>query len=236
MKNSEHQSFCNGMRRFRGVCLALCLLPGALYAADDIQFWPEAHLTVPAATNLKIQIGTQYRLDDHGTFLYQHTDIGLAYTGLAKWLDVSLNYKLVFEKISDDTWSYAMQPNLNATARFRLLGLTFSDRVRLEYSSPEDLSDFGIIRNKISLNPPIYLEAMRERHFLGAQKVRPYVSYEFFYTTDFGKISRHRYQGGLSLSFNTRVICDLYYMRQETLEEGRFNGLNIIGLNLSLLF
>jgi Protein of unknown function (DUF2490) len=214
----------------------LCLFSGLLFARDEYQFRPESHLTVQAATNLKVQVGIQGRLNEDGVYEYQHTEMGLAYTGLAPWMDVSLNYRLIFEKLTEENWSYATLPSLNATVRFPIHRLKFSNRLRLEYTTMEDLSDFGMVRNKITLNPPIYLETARERHFLGAQKVHPYLSYELFYTVNSGVISRHRYQGGLSVRFSARVIGELYYTRQETDEGTEFEGLNIIGLNMSLLF
>jgi len=216
--------------------ISLCLLPGVLFADEEYEFRPEFHLTVQAATDLKIQVGIQGRMDDHGEYKYQHTDIGLAYTGLAEWLDVSLNYRLAFEQLTEDTWSYGTVPSLNATARFQIFDVKFSNRLRFEYATPEDLSDFGAVRNKIALNPPIYLEAAREGGVIHAQKIRPFVGYEFFYKTDSGQFYRHRFQGGLSFLFSSRVGCDAYYTRQETLTEDEFEGLNIIGSNLSLLF
>jgi len=217
--------------------IGLCLLPGVLLAEEEFEFRPESHLTVQTATNLKVQVGIQGRLDDHGEYTYQHTDIGVAYTGLAEWLDVTLNYRLVFEKLTEEAWSYGTVPSLNATARFRLFDVKFSNRLRFEYTTLEDLSDFGMVRNKLALNPPIYLEAAREGGLIHAQKIRPFVSYEFFYKTDSGQFSRHRFQGGLSFLMSSRVVWDVYYTRQETLDgEDEFEGLNIIGLNLSLLF
>ncbi len=216
--------------------LLLCLSPGLLFAKDDFQFRPESHITVQAITNLKVQVGIQGRLNEDGRYEYQHTDMGLVYTGLAHWLDISLNYRLIFEKITEEEWSYGTVPSLNAVARFRIFRLAFSNRLRLEYTTLEDISDFGTVRNKISLNPPLYLEAAREQHILGAQKIRPFVSYEFFYTVNSGTFTRHQYQLGLSFGFSERVICDTYYMRQDTLDVDEFVGLNILGLNLSLLF
>ena len=218
--------------------VALLLLTSitATLAADPMQYWFQGGLAGNPAKHFKATAEIQSRLDDHGTFIYEHTDVGFAYTGIAEWLDVSLNYRFVFRKNTDDTWSQETRPHLNATARFRLFNLAFSDRVRLEYNSLDTLGDFGTVRNKLSLNPPVYLEPLRESHLLLGRKVRPFLSYEFFYTTDTEEISKHRFQGGISAAFGDRVFSDLYYMRQEG--NGKRDGLdmNVVGLNLKFLF
>ena len=110
-------------------CLALVfLVPGLLLASDEFQYWAEGNISARLAKHVKAKIGTQSRLDEHGSLTYEHLDMGLAYTGLADWLDLGLNYKVVFRQTSEDAWKRETRPHLNATARFTLFGLVFSDR------------------------------------------------------------------------------------------------------------
>jgi hypothetical protein len=217
--------------------MAVVLLsPGALRAGQDVQFWPEGNITAKLAPHWRAKFGTQSRLDDRGVPVEEHSDLGFAYTGIGEWLDLGVNYRVIFRKVAGEEWTSETRPHINATARFRLLGLAFSNRVRLEYNSLEKLSDFGTLRNKLSLNPPVYLAPARERPFLPHHKIRPFASYELFYFTDGGGVNRHRFQGGMSISFTDRVFLDLYYLRQENTATIGESGLNVVGANLKLLF
>ena len=233
-----HRVLSRVPRPLKAAWLATLVLacPTTGLTGENWQYWPEANITAKLAPHFKAKLGIQSRLDDRGVLIQENSDLGLAYTGIAEWLDVSANYRVIFAKIIDDTWNYETRPHLNATARFRLLGLAFSDRMRLEYSNLEDLSDFGTFRNKLSLNPPVYLAPAREHRFLVKRTVRPFASYELFYSTNGEGVNRHRFQGGMSASFSERVFCDLYYLRQERQVQDKWVGLNVVGANLKLLF
>lgn len=215
----------------------LCLAPGLLYAGDPSELWLKGNLVVEAVEDVRLKAEATSKFDDDEEFVYEGRDIGIIYTGIARWLDVGAYYKTVFHKIEipgqDDVWQHENRPHLNATARFRLFGLTFSDRVQVEYNSLEDLSDYGTFRNKIAINPPNYLEPLRERWVLKDERIRPYASYEIFITSAHD-VSKHRLTGGGSVKFNKRVFCDVYYMRQEN--SSFDSGLNVAGLTLKLLF
>ena len=212
------------------------LAPCLLHAEDEWQFWADGNITAGLSRNLKAKVGIQSRLDDSGSLIQEHSDLGIAYTGLADWLDLGLNYRVVFRELDEEVWKYESRPHLNATARFRLFGLAFSNRLRLEYNSPEDFSDFGTVRNKLSLNPPVYLDPVRERLRMRHYKVKPFASYEFFYNTSTETVSRHRFRGGVSWTLTERVLCDFYYLRQEDRASLTQGDINVAGLNLKLLF
>ena len=75
--------------------------------------------------------------DDGGNFYYQHSDLGLIYSGISDWVDVGINYRHVFlEKDSD--WKQENRPHLNATVKCKLLDFSLSNRGRLEYRNRED--------------------------------------------------------------------------------------------------
>ncbi len=213
------------------------LAPGSLYASDPWEFWLKGKLVAKASENFRVSAELTSKIDEHGNNFHKASDFGLSYLGAAQWLDLGVYYKTIFHKIDipgqEDVWQHENRPHLNATARFELFGLTFSDRVQIEYNSFEDLGDYGTFRNQISINPPNYLEPLRERKVLKDERVRPFASYEIFITSENG-VSKHRFKGGVSVKCTKRVFTDLYYMRQE---QANFDsGTNIAGLTLKLLF
>jgi hypothetical protein len=147
-----------------------------------------------------------------------------------------MNYRLVFRKLTEENWKHENRPHLNFTMRNRLFGIAFNDRVRLEYNSLEDLTDFGTIRNRIAINPPFELEPDKERLILRDYTVKPYGSYEFSFDTLDDSITRQRFQAGLSVAFTERGIGDLFYTRQDSRSTIDDTDLNITGVNLTLLF
>lgn len=217
--------------------LLVLLAPASLYASDPFQFWLKGSLVAKTSEHTRIKAEIMSKLDDSGDFFYEDNSIGIVYTGISHWLDLGAFYKTVFAKIDvpgqEDVWQHEKRPHLNATARFKLFGLTFSDRIQLEYNGLEDLADYGTFRNKIAINPPFYLEPKREQTIVKTSKVRPFASYEIFINSENG-VSKHRFQGGVSYQFSERIFTDLYYLRQEN---NTFDsGLNVAGLTLKLLF
>lgn len=234
IKNSKPR----GLVFFRLILLFIFMLfPGRLLASDPFQFWLKSSLVAKAAKHISVKAEIMAKVDDHGDFFYEDNDIGITYTGISQWLDLGAYYKTKFSKLDipgqEDVWQHEKRPHLNATARFKLFGLTFSDRVQVEYNSLEDLGNYGTFRNKIAINPPFYLDPLRERTILKDTKIRPFASYEIFITSANG-VSKHRFQGGASFRLSERIFCDLYYLRQEN--SSFDSGLNVAGATLKLLF
>jgi len=170
------------MRYVRALVLATVLLfiPCTAHASDEFQFWLGATTAVDLAKQWKATIGVQTRHDDRGDLVRHHSDLGVVYKGFADWLDVGLNYRAIFTKLVDEEWRNANRGYLNVTARSQLMGIAFSDRVRLEYSNFEGFGDFGTVRNRIMLNPPFELEPDRERLIFRRYRLKPYGSIEIF--------------------------------------------------------
>jgi len=216
--------------------LLLSFAPCITRAGDEFQFWPGATTAVDLAEQWKATVGAQMRYDDRGSLIRHHSDLGIVYQGLADWLDVGVNYRAIFRKIAGDEWKNADRGHLNVTARSRLMGIAFSDRVRLEYSDFEGLGSFGTFRNKIILNPPFQLEPDRERLILRHYTVKPYGSYEVFYDTLDNEVTRHRFQAGLSVVFTDRIVGDISFIRQESTSRIDQDDFNIVSATLKLLF
>lgn len=229
---------CWQRRHIRGFIFGLVLLfaPHTAYAGDEFQFWLGATTAVDLAKQWKATVGAQTRRDDQGDLVRYHSDIGVVYKGFAEWLDVGMNYRAMFTRAIGDEWKNANRGYLNVTARSRLMGIAFSDRVRLEYSDFEGFGDFGTFRNKISLNPPFELEPDRERLILRRYTLKPYGSYEIFYDTLDNAITRHRFQAGLSVVFTDKIVGDISFIRENSTSQIDRNDLNVVSANLKLLF
>jgi len=96
--------------------------------------------------------------------------------------------------------------------------------------------DFGTFRNRIMLNPPFELEPDRERLIFRRYTLKPYGGYEIFYDTLDNTITRHRFQGGLSVVFTDRIVGDISYIRENSSSSIERNDLNVVSASLKLLF
>jgi len=214
----------------------LLSVPCTARASDEFQFWLGGATAVDLAERWKATFGAQARYDDRGSLVRHHSDFGVVYKGFADWLDVGVNYRAIFSKLTDDEWKNANRGYLNVTARSRLMGIAFSDRVRLEYSDFEGFGDFGTFRNRIMLNPPFELEPDRERLIFRRYTLKPYGGYEIFYDTLDDTITRHRFQAGFSIVFTDRLVGDISYIRENSNSSIDRNDLNIVSASLKLLF
>ena len=206
------------------------------HAGDEFQFWLGGATALDLAEQWKATFGAQARYDDRGSLVRHHSDLGVVYKGLADWLDVGVNYRAIFTRLSDDEWRNARRGYLNVTARSRLMGIAFSDRVRLEYSDFEGFGDFGTLRNRIMFNPPFELEPDRERLILRRYTLKPYGGYEIFYDTLDNTITRNRFQAGLSIVFTDGLVGDISYLRENSTSSIDRNDFNIVSASLKLLF
>jgi len=218
------------------VGVLLLLVPCISRAGDEFQFWLGGATAVDLAEQWKATFGVQTRHNDQGDLVRHHSDLGVVYKGFADWLDVGVNYRAIFTKLSDEEWKNANRGYLNVTARSRLMGIAFSDRVRLEYSDFEGFGDFGTFRNRIMFNPPFELEPDRERLIFRRYTLKPYGGYEIFYDTLDNTITRHRFQAGLSIVFTDRLVGDISYLRENSTSSIDRNDFNIVSASLKLLF
>ncbi len=214
----------------------MCPLYG-VQARDEFQLWVDpADVALNVSEHVHSTIQAQLRYDDGGRLVRQHSDVGVVYTGLADWLHVGLNYRLIFRRLSDDAWKQQNRGHLNFTARGKLLGVGLSNRVRHEYNSLKDVGDYQTVRNKISLNPPLEFAPNENRRLLRRQTLKPFASYEMFYDTFDNAITRHRYQAGFSVAANKNIKGEISYMKSDDASSIELNDLNILLLRLRLQF
>lgn len=217
-----------------GILLTCCVYS---HAGDEFQYRIGVATALDLAKNWKGTLETQSTLDDRGHQIKNYNDVGVAYTGIVDWFALGGNYRNVFRQLRGDTWVRENRLYLNFIARHRLWDVGFNHRIRLEYNSWEQqIDDFGTVRYRFGINPPLELDPIRERKILKDYKVRPYGTYELSYNTFDQYIANHSFKAGLSFSFTERFSSNIYYVREESRSEINDRDMNVLGFDFNLLF
>jgi len=171
----------------------------------------------------------ELRLGDDGGNLYrEHSDLGFTYSGLADWIDIGANFRIIYEKDGHDEWRRENRPHLNVTLRGRLFDIPLSNRVRVEYRDRENKDDVWRCRNKVTAKLPFELTAL---------KLKPYVAEEIYVTMNDDNIDRNRLYAGALFGLTKTVSADIFYMWQTSRSSsGNWNDLQVLGTGVKLRF
>jgi len=192
----------------------------------DFQYWNTESVEWKIKEKYKIKLEEEFRFGDNaGTLYYQHSDIGLTWSGFADWLELNASYRQAFD-IEKDKWHYENRPHLDATVKFDLLGLSLSDRSRVEYRNREHKDDDWRYRNKFTLSLPKAT----------SYEIQPYVADEVFFDLDDGVFNRNRLYGGVSLRLFKYMKLELYYLLQTTKDKKDWINYNVVGTKLKAVF
>jgi len=165
--------------------------------------------------------------DDSSELYYQHSDIGVSYSGLAKWLELGANYRLVLEKKNKD-WLYTNTPHLNATFKTDLFGrINLSDRNRLEYRDREKADDSWRYSNKFTVKAPFEIKNF---------DFEAYVADEIFLDFDIGEFNKNRLSPGICFKLTKNLSLDVYYMWELDKKSKHWLNYNILGTQIKLSF
>lgn len=203
--------------------------PNYSFAFDDgdFQYWNTENLSYNINKNWKIKVEEEFRFgDDASDFYYQHSDAGATYSGIANWLDIGLNYRLVFEEKSDG-WSYENRPHLNATLKYTLEGFKLRNRGRLEYRDKESGEDGWRYRNKFAIRYPIKIKDF---------EISPYIADEIFVDFIAEELNRNRLYAGMDFKILKNLKLDVFYLWQSSKNGGTWIDYNILGTKLKLSF
>ena len=203
----------------------------------DFELWTAAGIRWDPNDDWRFTFQEAFRFDEEGAELYyRHSDAGATYRGLAEWLDVGLHYRGVFGAARDNDGHVENRPYLQMKIKGDLLGLSVSNRNRLEYRDRKNRDDLWRYRAMFTLNEPF--ERLRPNHRRRLEdKVRPYVSDELFFDLGSGGYNRNRLYGGLSCLLHERVAWNVYYLWQSSRSSGRWEGdLNVLGTTITFLF
>ena len=221
------------MRILRNLFLFAVLAAGSLtlycYAYDDgdFQYWNSESLSVKLNNDWKAALSEEFRFgDDAGKFYYQHSDLGFIYSGMAKWIDIGLHYRHIFEKRSND-WKVENQPHLNLTLTWDAEEFKLSSLSYLSYRNREDAEDFWEYRNKFTLTPDWQFTRL---------KIQPYLADEIYINIDQGEFSRNRLFSGVKLALGKSIKAALFYLWQTTKGSDSWQDLNVLGTQISFSF
>ncbi|MFH0877741.1 MAG: DUF2490 domain-containing protein [Candidatus Omnitrophota bacterium] len=209
------------------ILLFMCTRPCSVFAARDTQYWKTESFSWGFAEDWKLTLENEmYFQDDCSDFYYQHTDLGVVYSGLAKWLDLGLNYRHVLSE-SKSNWNREERPHMNATVKWKWLDSAFSNRSRFEYRIKEDADDFWRYRNNTTVRLPWKWTR---------RQIQPFLSDEFFVDFDKKELNENRLSGGVSLRISEHVSAEVYYTWRRLKSSDVWVTHNIIGTRLKLAF
>ncbi len=220
MRHLRRSVFCLGM---------LCCL--AQIQASDIQYRSSIGITKQIADEWKLAFndGIRFRAGDHELF-YVDSNVGLAYSGLAPWLDVSFDLKWSSQEDEDDGhWQQEIRPVWNATVKHEFLGVTLKDRSRIEYRERQVDRDVWRYRNELKAEMPFALTPL---------KLKPYFADEVWFRLDGTGFYKNRVTAGVTLPISERVTGNVYYYWDKVTDDGDvdWEEHNVIGFKLQVAF
>jgi hypothetical protein len=195
----------------------------------DFQYWSSAGASVNINENWKAEFTEEFRFGNKGGNLYyQNSELGFVYSGFADWLDIGLNYGLIFEKDDKtDIWHRENRPNLNLTFKWKMWDLLLSDRNRFEYRDRENAKDLWRYRNKFTIKTPWKLTPWQ---------LQPYVADEIFINLDNEHFNRNRFYAGVSKQLAEKLSLDIYYMLQASRKHSDYTDYHVLGTTFKFKF
>jgi hypothetical protein len=211
------------------VLVVSVIMPMKCFAFNnrDFQYWNTESLSYKINKDWKIGVEEELRFGDNvNDFYYEHTDAGITYLGLAEWIDLGINYRLIFEE-KKGNWQYENRPHGNVTLKYSFEGFKFSDRNRIEYRDKEDGKDGWRYRNKFTIKHPIKVEKF---------EFSPYVADEIFMDFVEEKLDRNRLYAGIDCKILKNLGLDIFYLWQASEKDGSWTSYNVLGTKIKLSF
>jgi hypothetical protein len=193
-------------------------------AESNWEYWTNYGFTDSVSDNVSIKVAPELRYK--GGFsghYYTHIDIGLDWK-INNWLVIGPYYRHVEEK-KNGQWNVEYQPNINATLKADLSGLSVSDRNRLEYRI-QDEKEFFRYRNKLTLK----LKKMT------SLEIQPYIAEEPFYDFDASEINKNRLYAGFGLTVFDKLKADINYILESRKKADHWVDVNVLVLSLRYSF
>lgn len=191
----------------------------------DLQYWHTETVSWKVADDWKVSLSNESYFDDDASHRYYHEgDIGVSYSGLAKWFDLSLNFKHVLTE-SKNKWRREERPHINGTFKFNICKFSFIDRNRFEYKIREAGTDFWKYRNLLTIKFPCKFTSL---------EIQPYIADELHVDE---VVSENRSYAGFTFKITKELGADIYYMQKRNRQSGgNWIGANVIGTRLKLDF
>lgn len=202
--------------------------PSFSFDSGDFQYWNTESASWNMGDSWKAKIEEEFRFGDGaGDFYYQHSDLGVTYSGLADWLDLGINYRQIFEKDNNNEWEYENRPHLNITLKGKVSDWSLSNRGRFEYRNKEHGNDGWRYRNKFTVKLPIKFTRFN---------IQPYIADEVFIDFDKEDLTRNRLYGGFSFKITKNLKGEIFYLWQSSKKSGKWSDLNVLGTKIKFSF
>jgi hypothetical protein len=193
-------------------------------AEGNWEYWTNYSFTDSVSDNITVKVAPELRYQgDFSGHYYTHVDIGLDWK-INNWLILGPYYRHVEEK-KNGQWNVEYQPNINATLKADLSGLSVSDRNRLEYRI-QDEKEFFRYRNKLTLK----LKKMT------SLEIQPYIAEEPFYDFDASEINKNRLYAGFGLTVFDKLKADINYILESRKKADHWVDVNVLVLSLRYSF
>ena len=217
------------------ICCIFAAIFAALYThpayADDksgFQYWSTADAVVNINKDWKTVFEQEFRLgDDGGHLYYHHSDIALIYKGLAKDIDIGLNFRKAYTEDDTNTWRQENRPHLNVTFRKMLGNIDFNTRSRLEFRDNEIKDDLWRYRNEFTFKLPFEWTAL---------KLKPYIADEIFINLNGQGYTANRVYAGVTFNLLKNVKTAVYYVWQSTRTSPGRDDIHAVGTKLVFNF
>ncbi|OIO35624.1 MAG: hypothetical protein AUJ74_05230 [Candidatus Omnitrophica bacterium CG1_02_44_16] len=196
------------MKRAGALILVLSIVLGTASTVfakkHDMQYWHTDGITYKIDKDWKVTFGEEGYLNDTASHAwYQELDLGVVYSDIAKWLDVSLNYKYSITEIKN-RWFRQDRPHINATLKYTIKGFNISDRNRIEYRIKENAEETWYYRNLLTVKFPFKFTA---------KEIQPYIADEILVDFDRRQLSENRGYAGFTFKIAKNLSADVYYMK-----------------------
>jgi hypothetical protein len=193
---------------------------------NDFQYWSNVGISVEVVEDWSLIVEEEFRFGDNaGEFYREHSDFGIMYSGLAKWLDIGANYRVIIKKTGDQ-WAYEYRPHINGILHFELHDFRISDRNRWEYRYREVGKDGWRYRNKLTIELPRFTRI----------ELRPFVADEIYIDFEKGGFARNRLFSGLLLQPSKHLELETFYLLQTNKDQARWVNIHVLGTRITFLF
>jgi hypothetical protein len=118
-----------------------------------------------------------------------------------RWLDLGLGYREQWEQTKDNKWFEENRPFVNATLKWKMWGIPFSDRNQMEWRTLEGRPNEVRYRNKVTATSTARWTAWQ---------IHPYVSDEFFFDNESKELLKDRVSIGLKGQPTDRLSADVF--------------------------
>ena len=186
------------------------------------QFWAEQQFSAPVNKRIDIVLLGYLHLGQKSERpVAEHVGTGLGVSfNAAKYLTIFPFYTHFENQVAGPLRSKEERLTIEATLKFPLRQVTFSDRNRFEFHWRTPSLNFIHYRNRMQLE-----------HALKVWRLTGFVADEIFYDTHFDAWIRNRIYAGVSRKMNEHFTFELYYTRQND-GHSRPGDLNVIGNTL----